>query len=156
MTRNEMEQKTIASLRSLAKANGLRLRPTLKKKEIVDLLLSLFPDEQPATEIPSRIKIQAKPGPQKKKEKAAELAGHAGEGEVHDEKVILNPSPTPQEAARPPYSEIPKEYGENRIVLLVRDPEWLHAYWEVTPDALGDAKTYMESDAHVGKIVIKL
>jgi hypothetical protein len=28
--------------------------------------------------------------------------------------------------------ELPLGYGENKIVLQVRDPWWLHAYWEVT------------------------
>ncbi|MFH0794046.1 MAG: DUF4912 domain-containing protein [bacterium] len=27
--------------------------------------------------------------------------------------------------------ELPAEYGETRIVLMVRDPRWLFAYWEV-------------------------
>ena len=28
---------------------------------------------------------------------------------------------------------LPGDYGDNKIVLLVRDPWWLFAYWEVTP-----------------------
>jgi hypothetical protein len=28
--------------------------------------------------------------------------------------------------------DFPHGYGDNRIVLLVRDPHWLHAYWEIT------------------------
>jgi len=26
----------------------------------------------------------------------------------------------------------PERYGKDQIVVMVRDPEWLHAYWEVT------------------------
>lgn len=26
----------------------------------------------------------------------------------------------------------PKKYDKNELVLMVRDPEWLHAYWEIT------------------------
>lgn len=29
-------------------------------------------------------------------------------------------------------SPLPKYYGENRLVLMVKDPEWLFAYWEIT------------------------
>jgi len=29
--------------------------------------------------------------------------------------------------------EFPSAYGENKIVLLVRDPWWIFAYWEITP-----------------------
>ena len=27
--------------------------------------------------------------------------------------------------------ELPTAYGENRIVLMVRDPEWLYIYWDI-------------------------
>ncbi len=30
----------------------------------------------------------------------------------------------------------PAGYGEDKIVLLVRDPYWLHTYWEVTQEAI--------------------
>ena len=29
---------------------------------------------------------------------------------------------------------LPDHYAENKLVLLVRDPWWLFAYWEVTPE----------------------
>jgi len=28
--------------------------------------------------------------------------------------------------------EFPRSYGKNQLTLLVRDPEWLYAYWEIT------------------------
>ncbi len=41
----------------------------------------------------------------------------------------------------------PESYGENVVTLMVRDPYWLYAYWELAPevgrelsDVLGDAK----------------
>lgn len=30
--------------------------------------------------------------------------------------------------------ELPERYGEDKLVLLVRDPWWIYAYWEVTPE----------------------
>jgi hypothetical protein len=32
----------------------------------------------------------------------------------------------------------PESYGVNRVRLLVKDPEWLFAYWDVNPASLGD------------------
>ena len=40
--------------------------------------------------------------------------------------------PVPEPAARAPFPELPHAYGVNRLVLLVRDPNWLYAYWEIT------------------------
>jgi hypothetical protein len=30
--------------------------------------------------------------------------------------------------------ELPEAYGEDRLVLMTQDPEYLHAYWEITPE----------------------
>ena len=32
----------------------------------------------------------------------------------------------------------PETYGVNRVRLLVRDPEWIFAYWDVDPAAMKD------------------
>lgn len=49
----------------------------------------------------------------------------------------------------PKPEEISEYYGEDKLVLQVRDPYWAHAYWEITPSAeanikniLGDEKYY--------------
>lgn len=36
----------------------------------------------------------------------------------------------------PPIPELPRGYGESRVTLMARDPEWLFAYWEVASDHL--------------------
>jgi len=41
------------------------------------------------------------------------------------------PRPDLEERAGHPI-ELPESYGVDRVVLLVRDPYWLHAYWEIT------------------------
>ena len=43
----------------------------------------------------------------------------------------FRPQPVPQ---APAGFELPSRYGDNRLVLLVRDPWWIFAYWEVTPE----------------------
>ncbi|MDD5617764.1 MAG: DUF4912 domain-containing protein [Candidatus Omnitrophica bacterium] len=58
----------------------------------------------------------------------------------------------PSPAEHRPYSqELPQGYNEDRIVLQVRDPWWLHSYWEITQgtkdslkNSLGDS--YYQAD----------
>jgi uncharacterized protein len=38
----------------------------------------------------------------------------------------------PVEHKRPPVTELPWSYGKDKIVAQVRDPWWVHAYWELT------------------------
>ena len=45
--------------------------------------------------------------------------------------VPIEPRPAPQ---GPVGFELPSGYGDNRLVLMVRDPWWVFAYWEVTPE----------------------
>jgi len=44
-----------------------------------------------------------------------------------------SPAPTPEEflSLDRTERELPLEYGETKVVLLVRDPEWIFAYWEI-------------------------
>ncbi len=44
--------------------------------------------------------------------------------------------PRAQENHSPDFKgfELPATYGENKLVLLVRDPWWFYSYWEVTPE----------------------
>ena len=39
-----------------------------------------------------------------------------------------------------PSDDIPWGYGETRITAMVRDPDWLYAYWEITDEALEAAR----------------
>lgn len=40
---------------------------------------------------------------------------------------VDKPKPEP-----PPEMELPRNYGIDRLVLMVRDPHWLYAYWEIS------------------------
>lgn len=48
---------------------------------------------------------------------------------------IRNTAPHPPAAAEYPAEDrrLPAFYGEDRLALLVRDPWWIFAYWEITP-----------------------
>src|SRR5688500_10225957 len=97
MTREELERKPIGALRALAKAHGVRIRSTLEGKELVALL-----SEARGVASPAEAKTSLSP----------KMEAHRGEGEARGEKVVF--------AARA--AEIPREYGSNAIVTLVRDP----------------------------------
>ncbi|MBE3585729.1 MAG: DUF4912 domain-containing protein [Thermoanaerobacter sp.] len=50
--------------------------------------------------------------------------------EVAEELAL--PVPSAAEPSPPPVPELPARYGVDRLVLMVRDPYWLYAYWEIT------------------------
>jgi len=51
-----------------------------------------------------------------------------GSSESHLQRPPVAPQPLPTE----PVPELPARYNEDRLVLLVRDPWWAYAWWEIT------------------------
>ncbi len=118
MNRQELEIKNIAALRALAKVHSIRLRPSMRKSEIISFLLgSLWPEE----------KKETAPSMEKEAVTVSKMTEHAGEGVKQKEKVDVDVWA---------YPEIPMEYGINQVVALVRDPWWIFSYWEVTPGGI--------------------
>jgi hypothetical protein len=52
--------------------------------------------------------------------------------------------------------DLPGGYGKDRIVCMVRDPYWLHAYWELTRQAVQRAEAALGQDWHGAKPILRL
>src|SRR5262249_28410480 len=63
--------------------------------------------------------------------------------------------PTRELSSRAP-RELPTGYGKDRIVLLVRDPFWLHTYWELTQQAVARAEAALGQDWHAARPILRL
>ncbi len=53
--------------------------------------------------------------------------------ELHVGEIPIYHQPTPGYAWDSQY-DLPGGYGSTRVVLMVRDPYWIHAYWEIAED----------------------
>ena len=69
------------------------------------------------------------------------VAPHAVDG-LNEEDQIRAAKYLPRELPKRIFEEerfiFPETYGINRIRLLVRDPDWIFAYWDVSPAAMKD------------------
>jgi hypothetical protein len=63
--------------------------------------------------------------------------------------------PTKDLSAKVPRN-LPTGYGKDRIVVMVRDPYWLHAYWELTQQAIQRAEAALGQDWHSSKPVLRV
>lgn len=54
-------------------------------------------------------------------------------------------------AGSPVDDRIPSHYGDNKLVLLVRDPWWLFAYWEIAPSRQEELNRQIHRDGHKNK-----
>jgi hypothetical protein len=55
--------------------------------------------------------------------------------------------PVMQKFAQETPFEFPAGYGDNRIILMVRDPHWLYTYWEVNENRRGEIRQQIGDDA---------
>ena len=63
--------------------------------------------------------------------------------------------PTKDLSAKVP-KHLPAGYGKDRIVVMVRDPYWLHAYWELTRNSIQRAETSLGQEWHGAKPILRL
>src|SRR5439155_25741421 len=52
--------------------------------------------------------------------------------------------------------DLPTGYGKDRIVVMVRDPYWLHCYWELTRHAVQRAEAALGQDWNGAKPILRL
>jgi hypothetical protein len=63
--------------------------------------------------------------------------------------------PTRDLSAKVP-KDLPAGYGKDRIVVMVRDPYWLHCYWELTRQAIQRAEAALGQEWHTAKPILRL
>lgn len=52
---------------------------------------------------------------------------------------------------------LPSSYGKDRIIAMVRDPWWIHAYWEITPQREKAIRDEIErSGKHFEKTILRI
>lgn len=56
----------------------------------------------------------------------------------------------------PSVPELPEGYGDNRIVLMIRDPIWLFTYWEIRKDVFDKVRNALGTLAHSAKMVLRV
>jgi hypothetical protein len=83
--------------------------------------------------------------------------------EVEEAKYYLGPVAAPPELVPAPAQivdhengELPRAYGLDRIVLLPRDPWWLFAYWEATPNTRVHALRTLGAEAEGAREVLRV
>lgn len=73
--------------------------------------------------------------------KPAKTYPHTGKREKTSKPAVLlqEPpqqifAPAPQEHIQRQGRALPQQYGDNQVYLLIRDPYWIYAYWEIQKD----------------------
>jgi hypothetical protein len=166
ITTASLKSSTVKDLGELAKSHGLSGWHTMKKDELVRKLLKLTrkPASKPATRAAKKARIAAasakakkpprakvaKPAPNKRKLKPAQAQRVARKiHAAHEQREKL------KDLAAPHRNGTAKA-EKDRVVLMVRDPYWLHVVWHVTRTTVMRAQAAMAEHWHTARPVLRL
>jgi hypothetical protein len=148
MTSNHFQGRTKKELAELARKKGIAGWHGMRKDELVAALAG--PN---GTRASRRRAVKMKARPQIAA--ARSTSGGSGEEQVESSKYDLVGVPTKDLSAKVP-RDLPQGYGKDRIVVMVRDPYWLHAYWELTHASVQRAEAALGQDWHGARPILRV
>ena len=150
-----MDEKDLQGLKrdkllDVAKKKNIKGRSRMKKSELVKALLKFFKPQGrkkkaalsksktkivPRKRVLSRKRKPSKPAEflEKEQVEATKFETPEAAESVSYQEEQFETQPRETNVAVLEKAEIPEKYNEDRLTLLVRDPWWLYAYWEITP-----------------------
>jgi len=125
MTREELAGKTKPELTGIAKSLGIKGISKLTRSDLVEHILLLDPP------------FSANPEQEKEIYQHLEctLKGNMPQGNM----PLYTPPPLPKHLTGVAVldkqeQEIPQDYNDTQVVLMVRDPYWLYSYWSINQE----------------------
>jgi hypothetical protein len=160
MTSKQLQGRSKKELAGMARKRGIPGWHEMRKDELVEALAA-----QPSAKVvrldghhsTSNGQAKAKARPKIRPQLAAARNtsnGSTGEEIVERSKYDVG-VPTKDLSAKVP-RDLPSGYGKDRIVVMVRDPYWLHAYWELTRQAVSRAEAALGQEWHGAKPILRL
>ena len=151
MSKEKLQARSKQDLADLARKKGISGWHGMRKEELVAALLA-------AEKTPAKSKAQVKKPVVRSRPQTAAARKTDGvtspEEQVESSKFDIG-VPTKDLSARIPH-DLPAGYGKDRIVLMVRDPYWLHSYWELTRQAVQRAEAALGQEWHGARPILRL
>jgi hypothetical protein len=144
MTRDELNTYTRKSLADMARDEGIPGWHGMRKDDLVKRLSAHF----------AKLRRQLR-------RKAAPVQGFAARNTsaTPEEQVEVSKydvvGPSLDLSDKLP-RDLPTAYGKDRIVVMVRDPYWLHCYWELTRQAVQRAEAALGQEWHTAKPILRV
>ena len=95
----------------------------------------------------------------KKKKKTETVFSGVGtqpEQIIEESKFFTGPAPVPAKVKERQLYELPAGYGDTRIVIQVRDPYWMHAYWEISEDKMNSVRRDLGPHMHDARRILRV
>jgi hypothetical protein len=145
MTNEQLQGCSKKILCDMARKKGIAGWHLMRKDELIAILVTSS----------RRSKKRKKTRPRTQAAAARNTSGNpSAEEQVERSKYDVG-VPTKDLSAKVP-KDLPAGYGKDRIVVMVRDPYWLHCYWELTRHAIKRAEAALGQDWHGARPILRL
>jgi len=144
MTVNQLKACTKKLLADLARKKGIAGWHAMRKEELLAALTSQRPVQRSRR---NAVRVE-------RQRSAARNTSANGEEQVERSKYDVG-VPTNDLSAKVP-KDLPAGYGKDRIVVMVRDPYWLHCYWELTRHAIQRAEAALGQEWHTAHPILRV
>jgi hypothetical protein len=148
MTKKNWQGRTKRELADLARKRGIAGWHAMRKEELIDALVSLRA---------TRSRVRSKSAPRTRPQIAAarNTSGTPSNEEQIERSKYDVGTPTKDLSAKVP-KDLPAGYHKDRIVCMVRDPYWLHCYWEITRQAIQRAEAALGQGWHGARPILRV
>jgi hypothetical protein len=146
MTRDQLLSCTKKDLMDQARQAAIPGWHGMRKEELIQALLKHAAKKRRRQTAAARAPLQTAA--------ARNTSSSTAEEQVESSKYDMG-VPTRDLSAKVP-KDLPAGYGKDRIVVMVRDPYWLHCYWELTRQAVQRAEAALGQEWHAARPILRL
>lgn len=131
---------TKVELTALAHRKEIKITASMRKNELVKAvkrgLVKLQTDKKSKPTAKTKKGPKPKTSVSKKSTPTAKTKKSVAK-KPSTKKSIAQKTHSPR-SRKPEVTELPPSYGDNRLVVMARDPNWAYAYWDLSLDRLRD------------------
>lgn len=125
--RPSLEEMTLRQLRKVASEYNISRYSRMRKAQLLDAIKQAINEQTPITQPTMQSNEPNESIPYSQPSGQEEQQVEASKFEVGQEDNIIENLADVDDGL----GELPGGYGQSRIVLLPRDPQWAYAYWDV-------------------------
>lgn len=148
MTRQQLQACTKEKLTAMARRRGIAGSEKMPKDEIIRAIIRKLKKARAGAAMPASRKV-VRPLPQQAVARRTSRTPRAI-------RAVSRAKPAKSPIEPKPPRELQAKHSKDRLIVMVRDPYWLHCYWELTRHALHRAEAALGQDFHGSRPILRL
>jgi len=147
-----LHKMTKSELLDLAKKQGLKLKETILKADLIGLLTKNSSPGKPEVKSEAKTAKETRRTTTEKSITNPPPNVETSEALIEVSKFYEGPNVQPQQLEA---NALPATYNRNVLVMMARDPYWCYTYWDLTPDHVESSRQKLR-DSSSARMVLRI